>query len=329
MAMYKKIKRIAILTTGGDSPGMNAGIRAVVRVALANQVEVLGARSGFKGLVENDFIPLDQGSVANCIQRGGTILKTTRYPEFKQESVRVKAAANLRQHGIEAIIVLGGDGSFRAAKILSKEHGIRTVGIPCTIDNDIVGTDYSIGFDTACNTALEAIDKIRDTAFSHDNNFLVEVMGRSSGFLAVNVGIAGGAEFILIPEVDCSAEDLLKQIQQRRRLKMGSIIVVAEADEPGRSFKIAKTINTRLKKSYRVCVLGHTQRGGVPTVRERKIASLMGYYAVTALLDGKDQVMIGYRQDRCECMPFPDVQLGPRRVKDTTIFTINNILCGL
>lgn len=327
--MSNKVKRIAVLTTGGDAPGMNAGIRAVVRTALANNIEVLGACNGFKGFVEDDFIPLDQKSVANCIQRGGTILKTTRYPEFKQKSVRAKAAAHLQQRGIETIVVLGGDGSFRGAKILGEEHGIRAIGIPCTIDNDITGTDYTIGFDTACNTALAAIDKIRDTAFSHSNNFLVEVMGHSSGFLAVNVGIAGGAEFILIPKLDFSTEDLLKQIQRRRRLKMGSIIVVAEADEPGRSFKIAKAINPKLEQPYRVCVLGHTQRGGAPTVSDRKIASLMGYHAVLALIDGKDQMMVTYNHGSFEHIAFPEVDSGPRRLIDTTIFSINNILCGL
>ncbi len=327
--MSDKIKRIALLTTGGDAPGMNAAIRAVVRTALASDIEVLGAHNGFRGFVEDDFISLQQESVANCIQRGGTILKTARYPSFKEKSIRAKAAANLKQRGIAAIVVLGGDGSFRGAKLLSDEHDIRTVGIPCTIDNDIMGTDYTVGFDTACNTALEAIDKIRDTAFSHDNNFLVEVMGRSSGFLAVNVGIAGGAEFILIPEVDFSAEDLLNQIQQRRRLKQNSIIVVAEGNEPGHSFKLAKAINAKLEQTYRVCVLGHIQRGGAPKMRDRKIASLMGYYVVTALLDGKDQVMVAYNRNAFEYVAFPKVQTGPRRLTEKTIFDINNILCGL
>src|SRR3989338_4121726 len=190
MSTNPKIKKLAILTSGGDAPGMNAAIRAVVRTAAAYDLEVLGFKDGFQGLTNNDFIIMDQKSVANCIQRGGTILRTVRFPEFKDPKVRSKAIAVLKQHKIDALVVLGGDGSFRGAKLLSEETGIKIIGIPCTIDNDIVGTEYTIGFDTARNTALEAIDKIRDTAFSHSRNFLVEVMGRSSRFLAMDVGIA-------------------------------------------------------------------------------------------------------------------------------------------
>jgi 6-phosphofructokinase 1 len=321
------LKRIAILTSGGDAPGMNAAIRGVVRTALAFNIEVMGSLDGYKGLVEDDIIPLTHASVANCIQRGGTILKTSRYPEFKDPKVRARAIANLHKHGIEALVILGGDGSFRGAKILASECDIKTVGIPCTIDNDIRGSAYTIGFDTARNTALQAIDKIRDTAFSHNNNFLVEVMGRSTGFLAMDVGIAGGAEFILVPELNLSVNDLIERISSRTRLKLGSIIVVAEADKPGRSFDIAKQISEKIGINYKVCVLGHTQRGGTPTVRDREIGSLMGYYAVKALLDGEDQKMVAYMHDECILTDFPDPDLGPRTLDDKMLFEINRILC--
>ena len=323
------IKRLAVLTSGGDAPGMNAGIRAVVRTALANKVEVFGCRNGFKGLVTDDLFELQQSSVANYIQRGGTILKTGRYREFNQAVIRQQAIANLQRHDIEALVILGGDGSFRGAKVLGDESGIKTIGIPCTIDNDIIGTEYTIGFDTACNTALQAIDNIRDTAFSHDNNFLVEVMGRSSGFLAMHVGIAGGAEFILVPEINFSVDDLIARIKERHRLKLGSIIIVAEANQPGRSFSIAAQINSALEVKYKVCVLGHTQRGGTPTMRDREIASLMGYHAVQALLDQQDQVIVAYNQEKCTMVKFPDPELGSRKLQDMSLFDINNVLCDL
>jgi 6-phosphofructokinase 1 len=321
------VKRVAILTSGGDAPGMNATIRAVVRTTLALGLEPYGCVGGFKGLVEDNIAPLDHKSVANCIQRGGTILRTTRYPEFKDPAVRQHAVANLHKHKIDGLIILGGDGSFRGAKILAGECDIKTIGIPCTIDNDIRGSQYSIGFDTARNTALQAIDKIRDTAFSHSNNFLVEVMGRSTGFLAMDVGIAGGAEFILVPELHFTVDDLIERISSRTRLKLGSIIVVAEAEKPGRSFDIAKQIRDKIDVNYKVCVLGHTQRGGTPTVRDREVGSLMGYTAVKALLDGYDQKMVGYVHEECVLVDFPDPELGPRTLDDKSLFEINRILC--
>ena len=324
-----KIKRIAVLTSGGDAPGMNAAIRAVVRSALAFDVEAFGIYNGFEGLVHDKIEQLNHRSVANCIQRGGTILKTSRYPEFKDPDVRKKGIKNLHKHKIDALVVLGGDGSFRGAKLLGDEGDIRTIGIPCTIDNDIIGTDYTIGFDTARNTALEAIDKIRDTAFSHSNNFLVEVMGRASGLLAMDVGLAGGAEFILVPEIKVSVDELVERISSRKRLKMGSIIVVAEADKPGRSFKIAEQIEKKIGIVYKVCVLGHTQRGGTPTVRDREVASLMGYHAVKCLLAGENHKMIAYNQERCIAVDFPDPDLGARPFTQEDLLEINRILCDL
>jgi 6-phosphofructokinase 1 len=327
----QEIKKIAVLTSGGDAPGMNAAIRSVTRTAIANNVDVVGVHNGYEGLVKGDFISLAQGAVANCIQRGGTVLKTKRFVEFKEPSVRQQAKKVLTDNNIDALVVLGGDGSFRGAKLLSEECGVSTAGIPCTIDNDIPGTDYTIGFDTARNTAMQAIDKIRDTAFSHSQNFLVEVMGRASGFLAVDVGIAVGAEFILIPEIDYSVEQLVERIRHRPRLKMGSIIVVAEADDPGRSFSIAKKIQSELDLSYKVCVLGHIQRGGAPTARDRRIASLMGFYAVKNLLAGNSQFMVAQEKSEYSFIDFTSIngEFQSRRLSNTELIDINNVLCDI
>lgn len=325
--MSKSIKKIAVLTSGGDAPGMNAAIRAVVRTALANDIEVIGFLDGYKGLTENNAIEMDSKSVANSIQRGGTILRTVRFPEFKELAVRQKAIAVLKQHQIDGLVVLGGDGSFRGAQLLGDECDIQTIGIPCTIDNDIQNTEYSLGFDTACNTALSAIDKIRDTAFSHSRNFLVEVMGRAAGFIALDVGLAGGAEFIMVPEMQFTAEDLINKLRHRSAYKMGSIIVVAEADQPGRSFGIAEKIQQELDTEYKVCVLGHTQRGGSPTVFDRKVASLMGYEAVQALLAGKNHKMIGYVNDHCAIVDIPLADTKPRSLTAEDVIQINQVLC--
>lgn len=323
------IKKIAVLTSGGDAPGMNAAIRAVVRTAKSKGCEVYGFFDGFKGLTNNDYEKMRNRSVANCIQRGGTILRTFRFPDFRDPTIRAKAIANLRALDIDALVVLGGDGSFRGAKLLSEEMDIKTIGIPCTIDNDIIGTDYTIGFDTARNTGLSAIDKIRDTAFSHSRNFLVEVMGRSSGFLALDVGIGGGAEFIVLPEMNMSSDDLVEKIRSRNRLKMGSIIVVAEAESPGHSFQLAHDIQAKLDIEYKVAVLGHTQRGGSPTLRDRKIGSFMGYYAIEALFKGESKIMIGYNYGQYTTTPMPEANLEPRRLTNTQVLEINNILCHL
>ncbi len=327
MSNNKALKKIVVLTSGGDAPGMNAAIRAVVRTATYYGIEVYGARSGYEGVLERDIFPLEVKSVANCIQRGGTILQTARYPQFKEVAVRKQAAEILHEFEIDALVVLGGDGSFRGAALLEKESGIKVIGIPCTIDNDIRGTEYSIGFDTARNTALEAIDRIRDTAFSHNRNFLVEVMGRASGFLAADVGIAGGAEFILIPEDPIPTEELAKRLQSRRRVKSSSIIVVAEADEPGRSFALAAELKRLLNVEYKVCILGHTQRGGRPTLEDRKIAALMGAHAVEALLAGQSQKMMAIQTGKVVAVEFPDPALGARLFADEELMKINRILC--
>ena len=278
------IKKLLIITSGGDAPGMNAAIRSVLRTALSHGIEVFGCEGGYQGLIEHNVFPMVSKDVANIIQSGGTILKTQRCEAFFQKTVRDQCREYLASLNIDAITILGGDGSFRGALVLEEEGGPRTVGIPCTIDNDIIGTEYTIGFDTACNTALQAIDKIRDTAFSLNRHFLVEVMGRAAGFLAVEVGIAGGAEFILIPEEPMSVEDLVYRLQHRKRKKLASIIVVAEAGETGRSLQLAEKIKELSGISYKVCILGHIQRGGAPTTKDRKMAALMGHHAVEYLI---------------------------------------------
>lgn len=322
-------KKLLIITSGGDAPGMNAAIRAVLRTALSYGIEVYGCEGGYRGLIQRAAFKLESRDVANSLQRGGTILKTDRCEAFLQKSVRADCLEYLHELGIDALAVLGGDGSFRGAYVLEQEGGPRTVGIPCTIDNDIIGTEYTLGFDTAANTALQAIDKIRDTAFSLNRHFLVEVMGRAAGFLAVDVGISGGAEFILIPEVPIRVEDLVRYVQNRRRKKLASIIVVAEADEPGRSMRMAEQIQAISGLSYKVCILGHIQRGGAPTVKDRKIASLMGFLAVESLVRGETQQMIACHQDRLVTAPFPDPALGSRKFSHEELLRINQVICGM
>lgn len=323
------IKKILVITSGGDSPGMNAAVRGVVRAALHNDIRCYAAEQGYLGILENNIYELDTRAVGNIIQRGGTILKSARFPEFKDPKVRQQAAKILEGHGIHAIIVLGGDGSFRGAKLLEEEAGLKVIGIPCTIDNDIYGTEYTIGFDTARNTALEAIDRIRDTAFSHNRNFLVEVMGRDTGFLAVDVGIAGGAEFILIPEYPLDMPNLIELLRKRNSKKRGSIIVVAEGAKPGRSFVIAEEIQSVLDLEYRVCILGHTQRGGTPSLLDRKWASLMGARAVQALQAGESGKMLALQHGEMTLAEFPDPERGPRHFEDLELLKINDILCNV
>jgi len=323
----KTPQKLLILTSGGDAPGMNAAIRAVLRTALSHGLEVYGCESGYQGLINRKVFQMTSHDAANCLQRGGTILKTGRCEKFQDPLVRAGCRDYLQQLGIDALAVLGGDGSFRGAYLLEKEGGPKTVGIPCTIDNDVIGTDYTLGFDTARNTALQAIDKIRDTAFSLNRHFLVEVMGRAAGFLAVDVGIAGGAEFIIIPEIPMGVEDLVHRIKNRLRKKMASIVVVAEADRAGRSFQLAEEIKARSGISYKVCVLGHIQRGGAPTVEDRKIAALMGYYAVECLMRGESQKMMAMQKNILTPVPFSDPALGARRFTEEKLLEINRLIC--
>jgi 6-phosphofructokinase 1 len=288
------MKKIGILTSGGDAPGMNACVRAIVRCGVGRKLEVVGIRRGYAGLLEGDFVRLGPRSVANIIQRGGTILETARCEEMKTTESVKKAVQILQQEGIEGLITIGGDGTFRGAVALAEAGGIKVIGIPGTIDNDVYGTDYAIGFDTAINTALDAIDKIRDTAGSLQRPFFIEVMGRNRGFIALDVGIAGGAEDILIPETETKIEELC--LDMRRNFKKGKksyIVIVAEGDEAGGVFQVAQQVWERLRLDYRICVLGHVQRGGSPTARDRVLASKLGAAAVDALANGKTGYMVG------------------------------------
>jgi len=298
--MAKKVTKIGVLTSGGDSPGMNAAIRAVVRTGNYYGLEVFGIMRGYSGIIDNDIVPMHSRSVANIIQRGGTILKTARCKEFFTPEGRKKAYDNLKKLGIDGLVVIGGDGSFRGADIFSREFDIPCIGLPGTIDKDIAGTDFTIGFDTAVNTAVEAIDKIRDTADAHDRLFIIEVMGRDAGYIALHSGIATGAEHILIPERKTDIEELVASLQEKeRRKKLVNMVVVAEGDEFGGANEVAKVVKERLPQTdTRVCILGHIQRGGSPTCLDRLIASRMGYAAVEALLEGRHNVMVGILNNR-------------------------------
>ena len=298
-----------MLTSGGDAPGMNAAVRAVVRTGLYYGLEVYGIMRGYQGLVEDDIVKMESRSVANIIQRGGTILKTARCKEFYEPEGRKKAYSVLKKRGIEALVVIGGDGSFRGAMKLSTEFDIPCIGIAGTIDKDIVGTDFTIGFDTAVNTAVEAIDKIRDTADAHDRLFIVEVMGRDAGYIALHSGIATGAESILIPERKTDIESVINSlVEKERRKKLVNIIVVAEGDEFGGANEIAKIVRERLPHiDTKVCILGHIQRGGSPSCLDRLIASRMGYHAVESLLNGRYNVFVGILNNRVNYIPLENV----------------------
>ncbi|ADU31467.1 6-phosphofructokinase [Evansella cellulosilytica] len=290
------MKRIGVLTSGGDSPGMNAAIRAVVRKAIFHNLEVYGIYYGYAGLISGDIKKLEIGSVGDIIHRGGTMLYTARCEEFKTLEGQKKGIEQLKKFGIEALVVIGGDGSFQGAKKLT-EHGFPTIGVPGTIDNDIPGTDFTIGFDTALNTVIDAVDKIRDTATSHERTYVIEVMGRDAGDIALWAGLADGAESILIPEDDFSMDDIIDRLEKgHKRGKKHSIIVVAEGC--GSGVEIGKTIEERTKLDTRVTVLGHIQRGGSPTASDRVLASRLGAYAVELLLDGEAGKMVGIEKNQ-------------------------------
>jgi 6-phosphofructokinase 1 len=300
------MKKIALMTSGGDAPGMNAAIRAVVRTALYNKLEIFGIRRGYQGMIEGDIFEMDTTSVSNIIQRGGTILKTARSKDFMTPEGRKIAYGQLQKNGIEGLILIGGDGTFKGANVFFNEFSLPAVGIPGTIDNDIAGTDYTLGFDTAVNTAVEAIDKIRDTAEAHDRMFIVEVMGRDAGYIALNSGIACGAEDILVPELNTDFKAILKRISSdKRRKKLVNIIVVAEGDEFGGADAVRKKIVEAFPEiDVRATILGHIQRGGSPTYFDRVQASRMGFAAVNAMIAGKTQVMIGLENQKIIYTPF-------------------------
>lgn len=321
------MKRIAVLTSGGDSPGMNPAIRAVVRTAVAHGVEVFGVQRGYQGLIDGAIEEMSARSVSGIIHHGGTILRTARCKEFMTAEGRTKAAERLRGLGIEGLVVIGGDGSYRGAYDLWEEQQIACVGIPGTIDNDIGGTEYTIGFDTALNTAMEGIDRLRDTAASHDRIFFVEVMGRHSGFIAMYSGLAGGAEAILAPENVTNIPALVEDLREMsRRGKTSMIVVVAEGDDAGNAFTIAdKVAEISEFKDVRVSVLGHVQRGGTPTAFDRVLALRMGAAAVEALLAGASGVMIVMENNRIGQRPLQDAW-NTCNCYDPDLFRVSRLL---
>lgn len=299
------MKKIGIITSGGDSPGMNACIRAVVRTAVNQNIEVLGFYKGYEGIIDNNFVKLDTTSVSGIIQRGGTILKTARSQRFMTEEGINQAANNLKQNGIEGMVIIGGDGSFKGAIELSKRINIPIVGCAGTIDNDLIGTDFTIGYDTAINTVVEAVDKIRDTAESHDRVFVIEVMGRDAGLIALRSAIACGAEALLVPEMKNDINTLMTKIKNWRSSKSSKIVIVAEGEEFGGAYKVGDLIRKTCPEfDVRVTVLGHIQRGGNPTCMERVNASLVGYNAVLALMNGHKNEMIGIVNKKITYTPF-------------------------
>lgn len=304
----KLLKKIGVLTSGGDSPGMNAAIRSVVRTAIYHGIEVVGIREGYNGLIEGHFTKMGPRSVSNIINLGGTILKSARSMEFKTVEGRKKAYDNCVNNGVDALVCIGGDGTFTGAKIFSEEYGIRVIGIPGTIDNDIFGTDFTIGYDTALNTAMDAIDKIRDTATSHNRIFFIEVMGRDAGFIALNTGIATGAVDILIPEQTDSLDELYSSFRKaQKRGKNSSIVVVAEGETLASTYELAnKTKQEFPDADIRVTILGHIQRGGSPSCADRVLASRLGYGAVMGLMKGLTNMMAGINSNQLVYTPIED-----------------------
>jgi len=320
------MQKIGVLTSGGDAPGMNACIRAVVRSAVQRGVDVVGIRRGYNGLLNGELVKLNRRAVANIIQRGGTILESSRCDEMKTAEGRRKGIQILEREGIEGLVVIGGDGTFRAAAAMAQESQLKFAGIPATIDNDVYGTDYAVGFDTAINTAMEAIDRIRDTADAFERVFFVEVMGRLSGFIALEVGVAGGAEEIIIPEKETDLEDLCRTLKESfKKGKRSSIIVVAEGNEVGHTVQIAQYVEYRLKASCRVCILGHLQRGGAPTARDRVLASKLGIAAIEGILSGKEGHVVSEKKGEVVYIPFHEVWEN-RKELDTDLLESTKVL---
>ena len=314
--MQKKVTRIGVMTSGGDSPGMNAAIRAVVRTSIYNGLEVFGIMRGYAGLIDNEIFQMDSRSVANILQRGGTILKTSRSEAFMTPEGRQVAYQNLKEKGIDGLVIIGGDGSFKGAQVFSSEFDMPCIGLPGTIDKDIAGTDKTIGFDTAVNTAVEAIDKIRDTMDAHDRLFIVEVMGRDAGYIALHSGIATGAENIIIPETKTDIDNLIASLtNNERRKKLVNLIVVAEGGDFGDANELGAIIRKRIPNAEtRVCILGHIQRGGSPSCEDRLIASHMGYYAVESLLIGRYNVMVGVVNNKISYTPLDKAVKEKQRI---------------
>ena len=316
------IKKIGVLTSGGDAPGMNAAVRSVVRSCVYNNVKITGILFGYQGIIDNKMKPMDARSVNNIINKGGTILKTARCEEFRSENGRKKAYDNIKKNEIDALVVIGGDGTFTGSMIFQKEFSIPIIGIPGTIDNDIYGTQFTIGYDTALNTVINAIDKIRDTAISHNRLFFVEVMGRDAGHIAINAGIGAGAEEILVPEANMGLERLLDSLKRSEKSgKSSSIVVVAEGDKTGKNvFEIASYIEKNMPKyEVRVSVMGHMQRGGSPSCFDRVLASRMGVYAVEKLLSGESNSMIGIINNEMTLCPLEKAIKGKSEINKNLI----------
>jgi 6-phosphofructokinase 1 len=305
---HKELKRIGVFSSGGDAPGMNAAIRAVVRTASFHGLHIFGIYRGYEGMIDGHIERLDKGNVGNIIHRGGTVLKTARSERFRTVEGRKMAYESLAAHDIDGLIAIGGDGTFTGAKLFYEEYGIPVIGIPGTIDNDLFGTDYTIGFDTAVNTAIEAVDKIRDTADSHNRLFFVEVMGRDTGYIAMNTGIGSGAGAILIPESKVDVTDLIKHLEKTaKRQKLFSLIIVAEGNENGNAQQLANEVKNRFPEyDTKVTIIGHMQRGGAPSGLDRLIASRMGYKAVEAILAGETNKMVGIQNNKMVLVPFDD-----------------------
>ena len=326
--MLKTIKKIGVLTSGGDSPGMNAAIRAVVRTCAFHNLECVGIYRGYQGMIEGDFKEMGPRSVNNIINKGGTILKSARSSEFRTEEGRKKAYDNLIKEGIEALVVIGGDGTFTGALIFNSEYGFPVMGIPGTIDNDIFGTSHTLGYDTALNTVVDCIDKIRDTASSHNRLFFVEVMGRDAGHIALNAGIGAGAEEILIPEEDLGLERLLESLQKSKASgKSSSIVVIAEGDKIGKNvFQLKDYVEANLPEyDVRVSVLGHMQRGGAPSCFDRVLASRLGVKAVESLLDGVSNFMVGLKNDSVNLTPLSLAIKGKSEI-DRELLRVSDII---
>lgn len=325
--MSASIKRIAVLTSGGDAPGMNAAVRAVVRASIYYDLEIFGIYKGYDGLINGNIEQLFVRSVSNILSRGGTFLLSARSDEFRTKEGRVKAYENFKKFELDALVVIGGDGSFTGADIFSREFNVPVIGIPGTIDNDLAGTDFTIGFDTACNTAREAIDKIRDTASSHERLFFVEVMGRDAGFIAVNSAIGGGAVAMIVPEHNWSMDSLIKRLQKgASNQKASNVVIVAEGCHLGGAIDIAKQVKEKLDYfDIRVTVLGHLQRGGSPTTLDRVLASRMGVAAVEGLCNGESKVMVGMMNNKIVYTPIGEAIKTVKRLDDEE-FRIAKIL---
>ena len=325
--MSTEINNIAVLTSGGDAPGMNAAIRAVTRTALYHGKRVFGVYRGYEGMIENDIVELSTTSVKHILALGGTFLKSARSQEFRTLEGRAKAAQNLRERNIDALVVIGGDGSFTGALKLAEEHGIKVIGVPGTIDNDLYGTDYTIGYDTATNTVIESVDKIRDTASSHNRLFLVEVMGRDTGYIAASTGLATGALSIILPEKNNTYEELFADLRSAQaNKKTSNIIMVAEGNHLGDIFEIASAVRKEFPSiDVKVTTLGHTQRGGSPSTNDRILASVLGHYAIKGLMEGQEKVMSGMINQKVVFTPLGDA-ISKTKELDYEMLTIAKIL---